>query len=69
MCIKKAVLLILTVIISVSLTACGEKKILHCDGCDTEIKVNASSEMTEEWIIYCAKCEKELIGDDLVEEE
>ena len=64
MCIKKAVLLILTVIISVSLTACGEKKILHC-----EIKVNASSEMTEEWIIYCAKCEKELIGDDLVEEE
>lgn len=40
-------------------SACGEEKILHCDGCGTEIKT-ANEEMDEDWIIYCEDCEDDL---------
>ena len=39
-------------------------KILHCDHCGTEIKVSESSNMEEDWIIYCETCNEELFGDD-----
>lgn len=43
---------------------CGEKKILHCDNCHNEVKVDASSNMEEDWIIYCEPCNKALFGED-----
>jgi len=46
------------------LCACGEKKILHCDNCGAEVEVKASSNMEEDWTIYCGPCDEELFGDD-----
>jgi len=47
------------------LTGCGEKKTLHCDRCNTAVEVEADSNMTEEWILFCAKCAKETGVDTL----
>ena len=44
--------------------ACGQAKILHCDHCGAEVKVRESSNMEEDWIIYCETCNAELFGDD-----
>lgn len=45
---------------------CGKTKILHCDHCNKEVTVEESSNMEEEWIIYCPECNEELFGDDPV---
>jgi endogenous inhibitor of DNA gyrase (YacG/DUF329 family) len=37
--------------------ACN-KVTLHCDNCGKEVK--ADNNMTEEWLIFCSDCEKEL---------
>ena len=57
-----ATLLVLT--LGVVLTACGEKKILQCDNCYSEIKVSADSEMTDEWILFCETCADEITVED-----
>ena len=58
-CLLIAILLLLTL-----LSACGEKKILHCDHCGDEVEVEADSNMEEDWIVYCGPCNEELFGDD-----
>ena len=61
----KKVLVILSVLaLLLSLAACGAAKILTCDGCGAEVKVKESSNMEEDWIIYCASCNEEFFGDD-----
>ena len=52
------------IIVLTALSACGKTKILHCDHCGTEVKVKESSNMEEDWIIYCETCNEELFGDD-----
>lgn len=47
-----------------TLSACGEGKILHCDHCGREVRAEADSNMEEDWIIYCGECNKELFGED-----
>lgn len=42
----------------------GYTKILHCDHCGEEVEVKESSNMEEDWIIYCEKCNEELFADD-----
>ncbi len=58
--------LILFIVVCVLLLAvgCGKAKILHCDNCNTEVKVEESSNMEESWIIYCEECNEKLFGDD-----
>ena len=63
------------VLISMILTAalltfggCGTKT-LHCDGCNKELKVSKSSNMEEDWIIFCEDCEEEVFGDEPLVEE
>ena len=63
---KKTLVLAMALLLSLSVSGCGEKKTLHCDHCNTEVKVGAKSNMTEEWIIYCEDCNEELFGDDSV---
>ncbi len=47
------------------LLLCGCKtKTLHCDHCGEEVTVNESSNMEEDWIVYCETCNEELFGDD-----
>ena len=50
------------------LAGCGEKKIVHCDGCGKECKIAADSPMEEDWIIYCSDCEKKLGLDKVVQD-
>ena len=38
--------------------------ILTLAGCGAEIQVQASSIVTDEWIVYCRTCEVELFGED-----
>ncbi len=46
------------------LCGCGAKKTLHCDNCGKEVTVSQSSNMEEDWAIYCEECNEELFGDD-----
>lgn len=45
------------------LFGCGEKRIVHCDRCGKEIEVDADSNVTEDWILVCQDCQKELYPD------
>lgn len=64
--------LLLVFILSLSmfiLGSCGTKT-LHCDRCGEELKVANSSNMEEDWIVFCKDCEEEVFGDEpLVSEE
>lgn len=61
----KKILCVLTALcLTFTLTACGKTKILHCDHCGKEVTVKESSDMEEEWIIYCEACNEELFADD-----
>lgn len=48
------------------LCGCGITKTLHCDNCGKEVNVSQSSNMEEDWAIYCEECNEELFGDDPV---
>jgi len=52
--LKKIVAIACLAMLLLSLVACGASKILHCDNCGVEVKVKESSNMEEDWIIYCA---------------
>lgn len=60
---RKILCLLLAVVLILTLVGCG-KRIVICDGCGAEIKVRKNSNITEEWIVYCADCEQELFGED-----
>ena len=51
---KKLIALLLASVLALSLAACGEKNLLHCDGCGKE--VDADPKMDESWIIFCEEC-------------
>lgn len=61
---KKFLGVLLLACLFLTLGGCMKTKILHCDHCGTEIKVSESSNMEEDWIIYCETCNEELFGDD-----
>ena len=47
------------------LSACGkEQRTVICDGCGAQIQVDADSNITDEWILFCDTCEKDLFGED-----
>lgn len=58
------VTLVVCMVLAMLLTGCGKTKILHCDHCGQEVKVQESSNMEESWIIYCEECNESLFGDD-----
>ena len=62
-------LLAVMLLISAVCTGCGkpkETRIVHCDNCGKEIEIDADSNMTDEWILYCTDCEKELGLDNII---
>ena len=61
---KKGLCLLLVAMVLLGLSGCGEPKILHCDSCGQEVKVDNDSKMEEEWIVYCEECNEKLLGDD-----
>lgn len=62
--LKKILAILLIALMVLTFCACG-KVTLHCDGCGKEVKCD--DKMDEEWIIYCADCEKDLGLDDIIE--
>ena len=63
---KSSILMLLSLMVLLSMTACGKSKTVHCDRCDKEISIEASSNMTDDWIICCSECEEEVFGDEPV---
>jgi len=61
---KRIIALVLCLCAAAALFGCGKKKILHCDHCGGEVEVKESSNMDEDWIIYCGECNEKLFGDD-----
>lgn len=63
---KKPVLsLLLAAAMLLTLAACGEEpRIVHCDRCGVEIEVEADSNITGEWILFCGDCNVDLYGED-----
>ena len=60
----KKILIALMILLAL-LTMFGCKtKTLHCDHCGKEVAVEESSNMEEDWIIYCAACNKALFGEE-----
>ena len=69
---KKRICILLAAILLLSavLTGCGKAatatRIVHCDNCGKEIEVPEDSNMTDDWILYCSDCEKELGLDTII---
>ena len=63
------ILLAALMLISAVFTGCGKTtatRIVHCDNCGKEIEVPEDSNMTDDWILYCTDCEKELGLDTII---
>ena len=56
---KKFIAIILCLLMLMAFVGCGATKIVHCDKCGTELEIEADSNMTEDWMILCGKCESE----------
>jgi DNA replicative helicase MCM subunit Mcm2 (Cdc46/Mcm family) len=57
---KKLIVALLLVLSLAMLAGCGKTRIVHCDRCGKEITVPENSNVTEEWILFCEDCEKEV---------
>ena len=60
---KKVIIFLLAAVMLLGLAGCATKT-LHCDGCGAEVKVEKSSNMEEDWVIYCKECNEKLFADD-----
>lgn len=62
---KKAIIFLLLPILCIA--GCKAKTV-HCDNCGRELKIKESSNVTEEWVLYCDECNEELFdGDPLLD--
>ena len=57
---KKLICLLLTLVLLMSLAACGKTRTVICDRCGAEIQVEADSNITDDWILFCKDCEEEI---------
>lgn len=62
--LKKILMMLCVAALILSMVACGASKTLHCDSCGKEVRVRESSNMEEDWILYCEECNESLFGDD-----
>ena len=54
---------ILAALCMLMLGACGRHgavKILHCDRCGRELEYPADTNLTDDWIIVCSECRKNM---------
>ena len=59
---KNVIRWIVLAVLALLMFGCA-KKTLHCDGCGSEVKVSADSNLTEDSLILCKDCQKKLYGD------
>ncbi len=57
---------LLLAVLLLLLPGCGKEKIVTCDHCGAEIALSSSSNITDEWIVFCKECEETLFGDNPV---
>ena len=57
---KKLIVLLLVAVMLLGILSGCAKKILHCDGCGKEVQVDESSNMEEDWLVFCEECNKEI---------
>ncbi|MBO5868415.1 MAG: hypothetical protein J6Q54_05875 [Oscillospiraceae bacterium] len=57
---KKFIALLLALLLLCSLTACGNRVLLHCDaeGCDNTFY--GEERIDDSWILYCGSCSETL---------
>ena len=60
---KKVFVVMIIGLMMFSASGCGKTKVLHCDGCKKEVKVSESSNMEENWSIFCEDCNKDLLDE------
>jgi hypothetical protein len=65
---KRVLITFILSAVMIAAAGCGAKT-LHCDGCGVELKVQKSSNMEEDWIVFCKDCEEDLISTDPLIEE
>ena len=63
---KQLACIILALALLLALTACGAPKQVHCDSCGEIIDLDPKSNIEEDWIVFCKKCENELFPDGLI---
>lgn len=63
---KRILALLLPAAMFLTLAACGQTRIVHCDHCGNEIQLEAGSNIEEDWIVFCQTCDEELFGDNPV---
>ena len=61
---KKIIAVLLVMLMVAAFVGCGATKILHCDKCGAELTVEEDSNMTEDWMILCEKCESEVANEN-----
>jgi len=54
---KKLLCMLLVAMLLATVSGCGKTKTLICDGCGVEVEVPESSNMTDDWILFCAECD------------
>ena len=62
---KKLLCLLLAAMLFCMLVGCATKTV-HCDACGEEITLTVNSNVEEDWIVFCKKCEEEHFGDNPV---
>lgn len=55
-------ILALVLALSALLLGCKDTRTVKCDRCGTELTIDADSNMTDDWIIFCHDCENEAFG-------
>ena len=58
---KKFIAIFLVLVMALGIAACSKGPELTCDGCGK--KVIGEKNMTEEWIIFCSDCDKNVLAD------
>lgn len=61
---RKILSILLIAMLFLAFSGCDNKKTLHCDNCNKEVKVDKDSSMEEEWTVFCNDCNDELFSGD-----
>lgn len=59
---KRNIIALLLIFILLLAGCAKETKTVTCDGCGGEIVLEADSNITDDWIVFCKTCEQELFG-------
>ena len=66
---RRKIFITIAAVCALASILCGcAARVVHCDRCGREIRVKESSAVTEDWLLYCSDCEKELGLDSIIPE-